>query len=362
MSSNPTLQGIVVSMASGDPAAVAPGSGGAPSGNSQPQPPQAQVGAAVLGDLGEPPAPRQHYPHIVAQRGDAISSASHAFSFEGREFTVAVGIDPTIYWGAVASTRAVSTTNAESKDDVATAISRYMVQDPVQAAVIDSVCARLRTIADKRGLDSDRYVELIAKYVQTMPYDFDKLAVPTANARFPVETLVERTGVCSDKSMLMVALLAHEGYDVALLAFEAENHMTAGIKGPGTQYRNSGYLLIESTQPAYIAEIPEQFVSGIRLQSEAHVIPIGTGKTAYGSASRTARILQVRESAQAAGQALSASAQGKMLTVEQANKINAQLQTVYESQFMFSAIDGHAEKFLDSTAAELWIRKNCWWD
>ena len=326
----------------------------------QPQVPR--VDPAVLGDLGEPPAPRARYPHIVRQQGEAIPSATHTFRFEGEEYTVAVDVDPELYWGAVASEHVIATTASEPVDEREAAIYRYMVQDPLQARVIDDICAKLRKIADRENLSGDRYVELIAKYVQTMPYDFEKLANPDAAARFPIETLVERSGVCSDKSMLMVALLAHEGHDVALLVFDAEKHMTAGIKGPGKHYGRSGYLLIESTAPAYIGEIPEQFVSGIRLQSEPHVIPIGTGDATYGSAERTARILAVRESAQPAAEARRAEEQGRMLTQRQADEINSKLQTAYESQFKLAVIEDHEDEFLDSKLAERWIETYCWWD
>ena len=354
--SSPSLQGLASNVAGVASTSGAPALFGA----QQPEAPR--VDPAVLGDLGEAPEPRQRYPHIVPQQGEAIPGVTHSFRFEGKEYTVAVAIDPALYWGAAASERVISTTSSESPGERDTAINRYMVQDPLQAQVIDDVCAKLREIANREDLSSDRYVELIAKYVQSMPYDFDKLANPNATARFPVETLVDRIGVCSDKSMLMVALLAHEGYDVALLTFDAEKHMTAAIKGPGETYGNSGYLLIESTSPAYIAEIPKRFISGVSLQSEPHVIPIGTGDTPYGSAGRTARILAAREGAQSAAEALSADSQGRAFTQEQANEINARLQTAYESQFMFSVIKGHEDKFLDSKQAERWIQKNCWWD
>ncbi len=349
--------GALVSSVTGAPAtSIAP----VLLGEQEPEAPR--VDPAVLGDLGEAPAPRERYPHIVPQPGDAIRSAKHTFRFEGEEYTVAVDVDPQLYWGAVASEHVIATTETEPEDERNAAIYRYMVQDPLQAQVIDDVSAKLRKIANQKDLSSDRYVEFIAKYVQSMPYDFDKLADPDADARFPVETLVERTGVCSDKSMLLVALLAHEGYDVALLVFDAENHMTAGIKGPGEAYGSSGYLLIESTTPAYIAEIPEQFVSGIRLESDAHVIPIGTGDTPYGAAERTARILAVRAATRPAAEALQNEAAKLQLTQQQADEINAKLKAAYESQFKLASITDHEDEFLDSKGAERWIERYCWWD
>lgn len=320
------------------------------------------VDPAVLGDLGEAPPPRVSYPHIVPQEGDAVPKAEHAFRFEGKKYTIAVEVDEQLYWGAVASANRISRIPGETEAEQTAAASRYLAQDPLQAPVIAAVSDQLRAAAKGAGLGRDRYAEFIAKYVQTMPYDFPKLAKADAKNRFPVETLVDGTGVCGDKSILMAALLAHEGYDVALLAFEAENHMAVGIKGPGEHYRESGYLLIESTTPAYVGEIPENFVSGITLTSEALVIPIGTGDLQYQAAKRTAKILAARAGAQPAAKALSNDAKSQRLTVEQANLINARLKTAYDSQFKLSAIEGHEDEFLDSKSAVAWIDKHCWWD
>ncbi|HSK47430.1 MAG TPA: transglutaminase-like domain-containing protein [Coriobacteriia bacterium] len=323
-----------------------------------PLPPMAPVSP---GDLGEPPEPRQNYPHIELQDGVDLEKAVHKFRYEGEKYSVAVRVDPQLYWGA-AGERLISVRDGESEDERTAAFYRYMVQDPLQAPLISEVSKKLRKIAKREGFGRDRYAEFISKYVQTMPYDYEKLDAEDGSARFPVQTLVDGTGVCGDKSLLLAALLAHEGYDVALLAFEAEEHMAVGIKGPGDKYGESGYLFVESTAPAYISEVPENYVSGIRLTSDALVIPIGEGSAKYGSAKDVARIIAVRSTTKEAAEQLIDEASRMVMTQAQANSVNARLHQSNESQLKLQSVTGEEHQFLDRGPALRWIEKNCWWD
>jgi hypothetical protein len=271
-------------------------------------------------------------------------------------------VDEALYDGAAASDRVISAPPEETEADRNTAYYRFMVQDPEQAPLIASVAKELRAIAEREGMGKDRYAELVAKYVQTIPYDFSKLNTEDATTRFPVQTLVDGAGVCGDKSLLLAGLLAHEGYRVSLLTFERENHMAVGIKGPGEGYKDAGYLFVESTAPAYVSEIPRNFISGVTLTSDPLVIPIGTGSSEYGSAAKVAGILGVRESAEDARDQLYREASQQRLTAEQAKMVNKRLRTAYDAQLRLQWVEGDEDKFLDRVPATRWIEKNAWWD
>lgn len=314
------------------------------------------------GHLGAPPAPRDVYPHIVLGGSGAPVTATHEFAFEGRTYEVSLEIDRALYRGAVNAERLISAPPGETTDERYIAYYRFLAQDTAQAPLIAELGAQLRRAAKEAKLDRDRYAEFVAKYVQTMPYDFGKLDMLDASARFPVETLVDGTGVCSDKSLLMAAILAHEGYDVALLLFEREQHMALGIKGPGEHYNSTGYLFVETTSPTYLAEIPDNFVSGISLESDPLVIPIGTGDRIYGSAERTERILGTRSSAREAADTLRTDAEKRPLTRAEADEINARLKVAYDAQLKLSVVEDHEAEFLDSAKAIDWIERECWWD
>ena len=72
-------------------------------------------------------------------------------------------------------------------------------------------------IRTRHNLDSDEYLELMAVFVQSIPYKSQNLSSP----KYPIETYGDREGDCDDKSMLLAGLLAHEGYRVSSLLFRA---------------------------------------------------------------------------------------------------------------------------------------------
>lgn len=319
----------------------------------------AQTGPGLL---GEPPAPRLVYPHIMASSSGSLMEARHRFAFEGQEYEVSGRLDSALYESAKKAKRRISEVPGESVSDRDAAAYRYMVQDPRQAPVISDVAMQLRGIAARRDMGPSRYAELIAKYVQSMPYDFSKLNAGELQTEFPIVTLVDGTGVCGDKSLLLAALLAHEGYDTALLLFRAENHMAVGIKGPGAQYRDSGYLFVETTSPTYVSDIPSTFISGVDLKSDPVVIPIGLGKQQYAKALDVARIIRIREAAQEASDALYRRSSSTPMTAEDADDVNRRLKLAYDSQFKLNVIEGHESEYLDRASALRWISQNCWWD
>jgi len=118
---------------------------------------------------------------------------------------------------------------------------------------IKALADKITTTGKKQNLSDDQIVDLVIAFVQTITYDDAKAANITSQTgntdiRYPYEVLLERAGVCSEKSILAAALLRHLGYGNVLLAFEQANHMAVGIKCP-SQYANypSGYCYAETT-------------------------------------------------------------------------------------------------------------------
>lgn len=309
---------------------------------------------------------RAIYPHIVAAKGDPVTVPAQTFAFEGKQYSVTPTVDSGVYWGAKKAERSMSELPSESRADWVAAYYRCFVEDPLQQATIDSACEQLRAIASGAGLDSDRYLELIAKYVQSIPYDTAKAEAGGAAPLFPVETIVEGKGVCSDKSLLLAALLAHEGYAVALLDFSAERHMAVGVKGDGNMFGDSGYLFLETTAPYYISEVPDQYSGGTVLGSSPQAIPIGTGSAAYTAGADVARLLYAREAAGTAADALYAQASKERLTKAKANEINRKLLAAYNADIYLRSdvVDGDGKQisqFMDRAQAIEWLDANDWW-
>ncbi len=115
--------------------------------------------------------------------------------------------------------------------------------------------------------------------VQYLDYDTARAAGTYYGVRYPYETLYLGRGVCSDKSVLLAALLRELGFGVALLRFDAECHMAVGIRCPdGYDYLGTGYAFVESTTPSIITDAGGDYVGAGRLISAPKVIPIAEGQ------------------------------------------------------------------------------------
>jgi hypothetical protein len=118
---------------------------------------------------------------------------------------------------------------------------------------ISTLASDLQSLGKKHGLNNDQIVDLTLAFVQSIQYDDAKAKDILAKTDgvsmlHPYELLYEQKGVCSDKSLLTVALLRQMGYGAALLAYEQDNHMAVGIACP-KQFSTygSGYCYAETT-------------------------------------------------------------------------------------------------------------------
>lgn len=306
------------------------------------------------------------YPHITPTPGKPVAVAVRHFTFDGFKCTVAAHADSAVYWGARSANRSASVLPGESAESWRAKYRRSIALDPKQSPLFDEVCGQLRAIRRKRHLDADQYLELIAKYVQSIPYDQASYERGAATVRFPVETIVDGKGLCEDKSLLLAALLSHEGYATALLCFGPENHMAVGVKGPGHTYGHSGYLFVETTGPSYVSDVPDSYIGGIRLTSEPVVVPIGSGKATYDGAAQVRRIVRARDTAQAAADKLVARVNSGRLSLADARSINRKLRLAESAltDLRSNVVDPNGRPvghFLDRAQAFEWVRDNAWW-
>jgi len=317
-------------------------------------------------------AQKVQVPEIKPEEGSKVVAEKTSFRFEGRKYGVRPAVDSAVYHGAVDAKRNVTTAVVKSPAAMKSAYYNAFVSDPEQASTIDSLCAAFRTIKAKRRFSSDEYAEFLAKYVQTLPYDFERASVDSSDRtlvgdpRFPIQTLADGTGDCDEKSFLLAALLKHEGYACAGLLFDKEKHMSVGIKSQGAGYDDTGYEFIETTGPSYISEVPEEFVGGVKLTSTPKVIVFRKSGKSYSASAvnDVALIGETRDSALAAAPAKKAQAE---------HAKNAADFAVYKAQYgaCFTAYntlqvtvkkDGeNATNLKDRVSALAWIRRNAWW-
>ncbi|MDO8963986.1 MAG: hypothetical protein Q7W30_05760 [Coriobacteriia bacterium] len=133
-----------------------------------------------------------------------------------------------------------------------------LVRTQSTSALVGGIALQFRRLRDSLRLDDDRYVELIADAVQEIPY-----GTPREHVSAPAGVLADSAGVCTEKSILLAAILLHEGYDTALFVFDTQAHVAVGVRGAGPGLRGSGYAFIETTRPSYVGEADGRFlVSG----------------------------------------------------------------------------------------------------
>jgi len=224
-------------------------------------------------------------PHIVAgATHSAPIMATHTFSFEKSQITISVPVDADVYSGAKSTDKSVSIYGNISENTWVSASYLSMINDAAQDPLYSDLITRFREIRDDQKLSSDEYLELMAAYTQSLTYE----TTPDNPAKYPIETVVDGTGDCDDKSLLLAGLLSHEGYNVSLLSFSPEAHMALGIGSAEPQFRDTGYTYLETTNLSYVGVLPDDFKDGITLTSEPLVIPVGSGSTGYNSGAETA--------------------------------------------------------------------------
>lgn len=223
-------------------------------------------------------------PSIQKQRAPEIDTSSPdvhpaSFYFEGKQHLIVPQVDMDAYRGALVADRLVYKVKDVADQLVIANYYRSYVFAEAQQSTLDSVTAQLRKIKTDENLDDDRFVELIVKYVQSIPYDTARAALIDSNStagtgdpRFPIQVLKDGTGDCDEKVFLLAALLNKEGFSTAALLFNEERHMSLGIKSPDEGYKGTGFEYVETTGVGYVSEVPEALSGGVKLESQPEVI------------------------------------------------------------------------------------------
>lgn len=242
------------------------------------------------------------FPSISPNETSGIICRQFTFPFQKTNITLTINVNASLYYGAKNGDKYASVPEGVQPESVAPGYYRAFIDDPSQDEVYTDLLTRLRAVRQEHRYSGDEYLELLTVFVQNLPYDTVSGARPDTPARFPVETLVDGTGDCDDKSLLLAGLLAREGYDVALLLYIPEHHMAVGVKDDNAQYGNTGYMYVETTGVSLIGEVPSNLSLSVKyiqpgqspqvapLASIPLVIREGTGTAIYSRADETAFI------------------------------------------------------------------------
>lgn len=223
-------------------------------------------------------------PHIEPQKTNiSLPAPVYSFPFEQATMTLSSPVDPSVYIGAKVADKETLIRGNVSDDEWLQTTYLAMINDPNQEPFYSNLISVMRSTRDRQGLDDDEYLELMTVFVQSIPYETTRESPP----KFPIETYVDKSGDCDDKSLLLAGILSREGYNISLLSFTSESHMAVGVVCPGGEYRQTGYAFIETTNLSF-AGIPTDTLSeGVQLHSDPLVIPVGNGTKIYAGCSET---------------------------------------------------------------------------
>jgi hypothetical protein len=240
--------------------------------------------------------------HPVEVAGGTYRDVGIDFSFEGVSHSVTIPVNGTVYFGAQrAQKQAILTREIPDSIFVPTYYLAFL-NDPNQEEFFRELTGAFRDIGARESLDDDEYLELMTVSVQSLPYESDgTLTAP----KFPVETYVDGTGDCDDKSLLLAGLLGREGYSVALFYFKPEAHMAVGVKGYRCDYRGTGYGYVGTTNLSLVGVATTHLTGGVDLVSAPLVIPVANGTRLYGSCQETAAIEDALERTESRADSLS---------------------------------------------------------
>ena len=236
------------------------------------------------------------YPELSPEPGQGeLLTPEYRFRFEDGGYSLRVPVDRGIYEAALAQDKRARIYDASvGEEEWTRGLYRAMILDPAEDALYDQVLSEFRTIRDEERLDDDEYLELITSFVQQLPY----LTINDTDPKYPVETLVEGTGDCDDKSLLLAGMLAHEGYSVSLLYFPDEKHMAVGVGATEGTFRDTGLAYVETTNLSLVGIPVADLEGGISLKSDPLAITVRPEGTVYTRCNETGFIWAERDGAE----------------------------------------------------------------
>ena len=127
--------------------------------------------------------------------------------------------------------------------------------------------------------NEDDQARIAVSIVQQIPYDWSGYYSSFNSGEFPYEVLYTQSGLCGEKSNLLIFLLRELGFGVAAFEFESDNHRAVGIKCPMQySYHGTGYCFVETTSPSIITDSEFDYV-GVGKLSDHALICIADGKS-----------------------------------------------------------------------------------
>ena len=207
--------------------------------------------------------------HSVAEE-DGYYMMEHTWSFEGKRYSISLGISTEIYDYYQNEREHVAYRYQFKENEIPPHYYSFMLSE------YDRPVARemARLFGELASSDLEQ-LKLVVSFVQSLPYAFDSDSKGVDEyVRYPVETLVDGCGDCEDKVALLAAILHEMNADFLLIVLP--EHMAVGVHCDGLKanryllFQDKKYYYVETTMPNWnIGDIPENYH-----QVEMEVMPV----------------------------------------------------------------------------------------
>ena len=231
---------------------------------------------------------------IFAPAAGPVREVPLVFAYAGRTHLISVPV----YADDVERGRVLDTSDVfDARGALRARYLRTLVDSTSRSRLVRALADDFRVIRLERRLDSDEYLELMARAIQEIPH-----GAARADFMLPAEMIALRSGVCSEKSLLLAALLKHEGYDASIIVFDGRKHVAVGVACEGPGYLGTGYTFVETTRGMYVGQVSPEFRSVGPVTDMPQVVSTseGRGYTSTGEVATILRTLEVAQRRQAA--------------------------------------------------------------
>jgi Transglutaminase-like domain len=195
--------------------------------------------------------------------------------FRGAQYRVAVHVYPS----EIEAGRRLDTAWVfASRGAVRERYVRTLVQQQARARLVNELACQAQDVRDLLRLNNDAYLELLARIVQDIPYG--RIG---SEIGMPAEMIAEGRGVCTEKSVLLAALMLHEGYETAVLVLDSYHHTAVGVRSDDARFRTLPYAFVETTARRSVGEYDPGLLGWGPIGRPPQTIRLGGSKRFGGS-------------------------------------------------------------------------------
>jgi hypothetical protein len=131
------------------------------------------------------PSGTPSYPSIAPNETPGQFCRQFTFPFQKTNITISVQVNASLYYGAKNGDKFATVPEGVTPEAAAPAYYQAFIEDPRQDAVYTDLLHRLRAVRQEHHYSDDEYLELLAVFVQSIPYDTVSGTHPDTPARFP---------------------------------------------------------------------------------------------------------------------------------------------------------------------------------